>query len=90
MSFGMQVCFDYGMLIFGKLGSKVKVKYPWKYAFSGPILVEGAMCRAIQDQGESGWVPLAACQLILAICQKLDNDGRPPPDRFPSTGKLPV
>ena len=70
--------------------SKVKVKNPQKYAFSGPILVTGAMCGAIQDQGGSGGVLLAACQLILATCQKLENDGRPPPDRFPSIGKLPV
>ena len=37
-----------------------------------------------QDQGGSGGVPLAACQLILATCQKLENNGRPPPDRFPA------
>ena len=34
------------------------------------------MCGTIQDQGGSGGVPLAACQLILATCQKLGNDGR--------------
>ncbi len=68
MSFGMEVCLDYGMLIFEKLGSKVKVKYSRKYAFSGQILVTGAMCGTIQDQGGS------ACQLIMATVQKLEND----------------
>ncbi len=70
--------------------SKVKVKNPQKYAFSGPILVTGAMCGAIEDQGWSGGVPLEACQLMLASCQKLGNNGGPSPDRFRSIGKLPV
>ena len=35
------------------------------------------MCGTIQDQGGSCGVPLAACQLILATCQKLENGGRP-------------
>ncbi len=33
---------------------------------------------------------MAACQLILAICQKIENDRRPPLDGFPSNGKSPV
>ncbi len=70
--------------------SKVKVKNPWKYAFSGPILVTVVMCGTIQDQGGSGRVLLAACQLILATCQKLENDRRPHLDRFSGVGKLPV
>ena len=64
--------------------SKVKVKNPQIYVFSGPVSVTGAMYGAIQDQGGSGGVPLPACQLILATCQKLENDGI---DRFPSIGK---
>ena len=63
---------------------------PQIYVFSWPVSVTGAMCGAIQDQEGSGGVPLAACQLILATCQKLENDGRSPLDRFPSIGKLPV
>ncbi len=70
--------------------SKVKIKNPWKYAFSGPILVTGAMCGTIQNRGGSDGVLLAACQLILATCQKFGNDRRPPLDRFPDVGKLPV
>ncbi len=70
--------------------SKVKVKYPWKYAFYGPFLVTGAICGTIQNQGGSGGVLLAVCQLILATCQKLENDRRRPLDGFPSIGKLPA
>ncbi len=60
------------------------------YAFSGLILVSGTMCGTTQDQGGAGRVQLAACKLILATCQKLDNDRRPPVHRFPGIGKLPM
>ncbi len=73
------------MLIFGKSGSKVKVKN-----LLGPIFGTEVMYGSDQDQGGSGGVPLAACQLILATCQKLENDRRPPLDGFPSIGKLAV
>ena len=49
-------------------GQRSKVKIHKKKAFSWPILVTGAMCWAIQDQGVSGRVPLAVSQLILATC----------------------
>ena len=71
-------------------GQRSRSKIHKNMPFSGPILVTGDMCRTIRDQGGSGGLPLAACQLILATCQKLENDGRPPPDRSPSIGKLPV
>ncbi len=71
LNFGMQMGLEYCLTLFGQSGSKVKVKNPWKYAFSRPILVTGAMCGTIQDQGGSGGVLLAACQLMLATCQKL-------------------
>ena len=92
MIFGMWIGVGGRMLIFGKLGSKVKGqgRKSTKYAFLGPILVTGPMCGTIQNQGGSGGVPLAPSQLILATCQKLENDGRPPLDRFHSIGKLPV
>ena len=89
LKFGVMVGFEYGMLLFRNSRSKVKVKYPRKYAFYGPILVTGAKCGTIQDQGGSGGVLLAACQLILATCQKLENDRRPPLDRFPGVGLVP-
>ncbi len=88
--FAMQIDLGCASVIFGNPRSKVKVKNPPKTAFSGPILVTGAISRTIQDQEGSGGVPLAACQQILATCQKLEYDGRPPSDGFPSIGKLPV
>ncbi len=39
--------------------------------------------------GGSGGLLLAECKLILATCQKLENDRRPPLERFPNIGKLP-
>ena len=71
MSFGMEVCLDYGMLIFGKLGSKVKVENPQKYAFYGPFLVTEVKCVSDQSQGGSGGVLLAVCQLNLASCNNI-------------------
>ena len=67
--FGMKMGFEYGLTLFGELGSKVKGQgqKSIKYAFSGSILVTGAMCGTIQNQGGSGGVPLAACQLILRL-----------------------
>ena len=56
----------------------------------GPVLGTEVRYGSDQDQGGSGGVPLAVCQLILATCQKLESDGRPPLDGFPSIGKLPV
>ncbi len=80
------------MLIFDKSGSKVKgqgQKYTINCLF-GPILGTEVRYGFEQDQVGSVGVPLAACQLILATCQKLESDRRPPLDGFPSTGKLPV
>ncbi len=48
LNFGMWMCLGDRSLIFGKSRSKVKVENPQKYAFSGPILVTGAMCGTIR------------------------------------------
>ena len=88
MIFGMIMGLDLDMLIFAKSGPQVKGQgqNPRKYAFSRIFLVTGAMSGTIQDQGGSDGVLLAACQLILATCQKLVNNRRPPLDRFPGVG----
>ena len=79
------------MLIFWFFGSKVKGqgKKSIKICLFWADFGQGAMCGAIQDQRGSGGVLLAGCQLILASCQKLENDRRPPLDGFASIGKVP-
>ncbi len=91
MIFGMWVCLCGRMLIFDKSGSKVKGQgqKSTKNCLFGPILGTDVRYGSEQDQGGSGGVPLAACQLILATCQKVETDGRPPLDWFPSAGKVP-
>ncbi len=91
MIFGMWVCLGGHSLIFGKPGSKVKRQgqKSTKNCLLGPILGTEVRYGSDHDQGGSGGVPLAVCQLILATCQKLESGGRPPLDGFPSTGKLP-
>ncbi len=71
MIFGMRMDIDDRMTIFGKSGSKVKVKKVQKNRFLQRLLLTGARFWAIQDRRGSGEVLLAACQLILAACQML-------------------
>ncbi len=61
-----------------------------KNCLFGPILGTEVRYGSDQDQGGSGGLLLAACQLILATCQKLESDRRAPLDGFPSNGKWPV
>ncbi len=83
MIFGMWLGYGGRLLIFGKSGSKVKVKYPQKNCLFGPILGTVVRYGSDQDQAGSGGVP-------LATCQKLENDGGSPLDGFSSIGNLPV
>ena len=73
MIFGKWVDIDDRMPIFGKSRSKVKGQgqKSTKNLFLQRLLVTGARFWSIQDRRGSGEVPLAACQLILAACQKL-------------------
>ncbi len=80
LNFGMKMGLKYGLTLFGQSGSKVKGQGPksMKRCLSRPLLVTGAMCGTIQDQGGSGGVLLAACQLILATCKKaVERQGVP-------------
>ncbi len=92
MIFGVWVCLGSRMLIFDKSGSKVKGhgQKSKKNCLFGPIFGTEVKYGYEQDQGGSGGVPLASCQLLLATCQKFKSDGSPPLDGFPSIGKLPV
>ena len=78
------------LLIFYIQGSKVKVNYPRKCAFSGPILVKEVRYGVSWDQGGSGGVLLAACQLFLAPCHMLQDNRGLPQERFGSIGRVPV
>ncbi len=70
--------------------SKVKVTYPQKCVISGPILLTEVRYGVSWDQGGSGGVPLAACQLFLASCQMLKENGGFPLQQFGSIGRVPV
>ncbi len=74
--FGMGVDIDDRMPIFGKSRSEVKGQgqQSTKNRFLQRRLVTGARFWSIQDRRGSGEVLLAACQLILAACQMLQND----------------
>ena len=77
-------------MIFYNWRSKVKVTYPQKCAISGPILVTEVRYVVIRDQRGLGGVPLAACQLFLASCQMLWENGGFPLEQFGSIGSVPV
>ncbi len=68
MIFGMIMGLGYGMLIFGKSGSKVKGQGQKSTVFFGPILGTEVKYGSDQNQGGSDGVPLTVCQLILATC----------------------
>ena len=92
MIFGTKVCLYYGMLIFGKLGTKVKGqgKKSMKICLFGPILVIGLNSGYIEGRGVSGWVLLAACQLFLAVCQMLQKSRGASVEGSDTIGRLPA
>ena len=64
MIFGMKVGLMNEGGIFYESRSKVKVENRQKNALSGPVLGTDVRYGSYQNQVWSGWVLLAACQLI--------------------------
>ncbi len=91
MIFGMKVCLYYGMPIFGKLRSEVKGQgqKSTKISLFGTILVIGLKSGYIEGRGGSGWVLLAAYQLLLAACQMLQKSRGAPVGGLDTVGRLP-
>ena len=89
--FGMGMYIDDRMPIFSKPRSQVKGQGQkrTKNRFLQRLLVTGGRFWSIQDRRGSHEVPLAACQLILAACQKLQNDRGRHLEMSPNTGRLP-